>query len=64
MVANRSKDGSLENAKELLINKNGKTDILALDGPVPCPPYCGPGFGTALGKSTLIVRDDNSMEVI
>ena|SRR6185437_9811765 len=65
MVANRSKDGSLENAKELLINKNGKTDILAVDGPIPCPPYCGLGFGSpsSLGQSTIIMRDD-SMEVI
>ena len=65
-VANRSKDGSLENAKELLVNKNGKPEILALDGPIPCPPYCGLGLGTttsSLGQPTLIMRDDN-MEVI
>lgn len=60
MVANRSKDGSLENAKELLINNN---EVLALDGPIPCPPYCGLGLGSALGQPALIVRDD-SMEVI
>ena len=66
LVANRSKDGSLENAKELMVNTNGRPEILALDGPIPCPPYCGLGFGTAassLGKPTLIIRDD-SMEVI
>lgn len=64
MVANRSKDGSLENAKELLVNKNGKPEILALDGPILCPPFCGLGVGTTgLGKSTLIMRDDR-MEVI
>ena len=65
MVANRSKDGSLENAKELLVNNNGRPEILAMDGPIPCPPYCGLGVGTlaAMGTPTLIVRDD-SMEVI
>ena len=66
LVANRSKDGSLENAKELMVNTNGRPGILALDGPIPCPPYCGLGLGTAassLGKPTLIIRDD-SMEVI
>jgi hypothetical protein len=65
LVANRSKDGSLENAKELMVNTNGRPEILALDGPIPCPPYCGLGLGTAtsLGKPTLIIRDD-SMEVI
>jgi hypothetical protein len=61
LVANRSKDGSLENAKELFVERNGRPEILALDGPVLCPPFCS---GSGLGKSTLIVRDDNSMEVI
>lgn len=63
LVANRSKDGSLENAKELFVEKNGRPEILALDGPVLCPPFCS-GNGSSLGKSTLIVRSDNSMEVI
>jgi hypothetical protein len=66
LVANRSKDGSLQNAKELLVNENGTPEILALDGPIPCPPYCGIGFGvtsSSLGKPTLIIRDNN-MEVI
>ena|ERR1700761_5044686 len=67
LVANRSKDGSLENAKELLVNKNGKPEILALDGPIPCPPFCGLGLGggttAALGAPTLIIRDDR-MEII
>lgn len=61
MVANRSKDGSLENAKELLVDTNGRPEIIALDGPILCPPFCN---GSGLGKSTLIIRDDNSMEVI
>ena len=60
MVANRSKDGSLENAKELLVNRNGKPEILALDGPTLCPPFCGSG----LGRSTLVVRNNGGMEVI
>ena len=63
LVANRSKDGSLENAKELMINNNGRFEILAMDGPVPCPPYCGTG-GNGLGKSSLIVREDDSLEII
>jgi len=63
MVANRSKDGSLENAKELFIDKNGKPEILALDGPTLCPPFCGTG-GSGLGKSSLIVREGSGMEVI
>ena len=63
MVANRSKDGSLENARELFIDKNGKPEILALNGPILCPPFCGTGGG-GLGKSTLIVRGDNNMEII
>ena len=67
LVANRSKDGSLENAKQLLVNKNGRPDILAMDGPILCPPGCGGGFGVTspgLGQSTLILSKDNSMEVI
>lgn len=63
LVANRSKDETLQNAKELR-GKNG--EIIALDGPVPCPPYCGIGVGTtasSLGQPTLIIRDNN-MEVI
>src|ERR1700743_788840 len=54
MVANRRKDGSLENAKGLWVN-NG---LISLDGPVPCPPYCGLGLGSALGQPALIIRDD------
>jgi hypothetical protein len=60
MVANRSKDGSLENAKELLVSQNGKPEILALDGPILCPPFCNSG----LGRSTLIVRNNGNMEII
>lgn len=64
MVANRSKDGSLENAKELYVDKNGRPEVLALDGPILCPPLCGSPSSSGLGKSTLIVREDNSMEII
>lgn len=60
MVANRSKDGSLENAKELYSDNNGQAEIIAyLPAPV-CPPFCGSG---GKGKSTLVLRDNN-MEVI
>jgi hypothetical protein len=62
MVANRSKDGSLENAKELFIDRAGRPEILALDGPIVCPPFCGTGSG--LGKSSLVIREDNSMEIV
>lgn len=67
MVANRSKDGTLQNAKELYADNNGKPGPIAyLPMPV-CPPMCGGGLGKAprgMGKATLIVRGDNSMEVI
>jgi hypothetical protein len=63
LVANRSKDGSLENAKELFIDKSGRPEILALDGPVVCPPFCGTGLGH--GKNgTLVVRNGGNMEII
>ena len=61
LVANRSKDGSLENAKELMINKEGRPEILAIDGPVLCPPWCGGGLGK---NGALVVRSNGGMEVI
>ena len=60
LVANRSADGTLENAKELR-SRNG--EILAMDGPIPCPPYCGTG-GNGLGKASLVVREDDTLEII
>jgi len=67
MVANRSKDGSLQNAKELYTEINGKPEVIAyLPAPL-CPPMCGGGLGggiDGLGKATLVVRGDNSMEII
>ena len=54
---------ALENAKELFVDRNGSPEILALDGPILCPPFCSSGGG-GLGKTTLVVRDDKSMEVI
>jgi uncharacterized membrane protein len=46
---------------------NGNPELIAYL-PVPlCPPACGSGFGvtaSAMGKATLIVRGDESMEVI
>ena len=65
LVANRSKDGSLENAKELMINKDGHPEILAIDGPILCPPWCGGGLGTGGGKNgTLVIRGNGGMEVV
>jgi hypothetical protein len=61
MVGNRSSDGSYGKSKELYSNKNGNPEIVALAGGVLCPPFCG---GGGLGKASLIVRDDNSMEII
>lgn len=67
MVANRSKDGTLQNAKELYADHNGNPELVAyLPMPI-CPPMCGGGLGKAtpgMGKATLIVRKDDSMEVI
>ncbi|HEY6902559.1 MAG TPA: hypothetical protein VI233_18000 [Puia sp.] len=70
MVANRSKDGSLENAKQILTSDdNGRPEIIAyLPAPI-CPPMCGGGFGgggktAATGQPTLVVRGNNNMEVI
>ena len=65
LVANRSKDGSLENAKELMINKDGRPEILAIDGPILCPPWCGGGLGSGGGKNgTLVIRGNGGMEVV
>jgi hypothetical protein len=67
MVANRSKDGSLQNAKELYTEVNGKPEIIAYLPAPACPPFCGGGLGTTttgLGKATLVIRGDNNMEVI
>jgi hypothetical protein len=61
MVGNRTKDGSYETSKELYANSEGRPEIVAYDGGTVCPPFCGAG---GKGKSTLIVRNDNSMEVI
>jgi hypothetical protein len=61
MVGNRSSDGSYSTSKELYSNKNGKPEIVALAGGVLCPPFCS---GGGLGKASLVVREDNSMEII
>jgi hypothetical protein len=61
LVGTRSKDGSHETAKQLLVDNNGQHGVVAVTGPV-CPPFCGGGSG--FGKSTLVVRGDNSMEII
>jgi hypothetical protein len=61
MVGNRTKDGSYTSSKELYANNENQPEIVAYNGGIICPPYCGTG---GKGKSTLIVREDNSMEVI
>jgi len=61
MVGNRTKDGSYNTSKELYANNEGQPEVIAYEGGTVCPPFCG---STGKGKSTLIVRDDNSMEVI
>jgi len=58
LVGNRSKDGSLENAKQIISGNEGE---IYLPAPV-CPPFCGSGGG-GKGKAALIVRNDN-MEII
>lgn len=67
LVANRSKDGSLQNAKELYADNNGQLGPIAYLGVPICPPMCGGGLGavaTGMGKATLVVRGDDSMEII
>jgi len=61
MVGNRSKDGSYATSKELHIHDGEVPKVLAYVGGMPCPPFCGSGLGN---KGSLIVRSDNSMEVI
>ena len=63
MVGNRSKDGSYASSKELFIDNNGQPEILAYSNGTLCPPFCGTGTG-GKGKASLIVRNDNSMEII
>ena len=61
MVGNRSNDGTYASSKELYSNKNGKPEVVALGGGIICPPFCGNG---GLGKASLVVREDNTMEII
>jgi hypothetical protein len=63
MVANRSKDGSYATSKELHIQNGEQPEILAYAGGMPCPPFCGSGLGS-MGKGTIVIRKDNSMEII
>jgi hypothetical protein len=62
MVGNRSKDGSYSGSKELYASNDGKPELVALAGGVPCPPFCGTGGG--LGSSSLIIRPGKGMEII
>lgn len=61
MVGNRTKDGSYATSKELYASNEGQAEIVAFGGGIVCPPFCGSG---RQGRSTLIVRDDSSMEII
>jgi hypothetical protein len=61
MVGNRSSDGSHSTSKELYAHRNGKPEVVALAGGIPCPPWCG---GGTLGKATIVTRSGNNMEVI
>ena len=61
MIGNRSSDGSYSTSKELYSNKNGNPEIVAFAGGVLCPPFCGTG---GIGKGSLVLRGDNSMEII
>jgi len=61
MIGNRSSDGTYSTSKELYSHKNGNPEIVAFGGGTLCPPFCG---GGGLGKASLIVREDNSMEII
>jgi hypothetical protein len=61
MIGNRSNDGTFASSKELYASNGGKPEVVALAGGTVCPPFCGTG---TLGKASLIVRGDNSMEII
>lgn len=61
MIGNRTKDGSYATSKEVYANNENKPEIVAYYSGTVCPPFCG---GGGKGKSTLIVHDDSSMEVI
>jgi hypothetical protein len=61
MIGNRSSDGTFASSKELYASNSGNPEIVALAGGIVCPPFCG---GGTLGKASLIVRGDNSMEII
>lgn len=61
MIGNRSSDGTYASSKELYANTDGKPEVVALAGGVLCPPFCS---GGTLGKASLVVRGDNSMEII
>jgi hypothetical protein len=61
MVGNRSNDGTFATSKELYASNSGQPEIVAFAGGVICPPFCGNGGPT---KGVLVVREDNSMEII
>lgn len=70
MIGNRSSDGTHMTSKELYSYNNGKPEIVASFGTLPCPPVCtGPGVGGktnngGLGSATLIDRGEKGMSII
>ncbi|HTR30018.1 MAG TPA: hypothetical protein VMH27_12160 [Puia sp.] len=68
MVGNRSSDGTHNTSKELFSFKNGKPELVASFGTLPCPPICGTGISKSgneiLGSATIIDRGDKGMSII
>jgi hypothetical protein len=70
MVGNRSSDGTHNTSKELYSCNNGKPEIVASFGTLPCPPICGgmgknkADNGQSLGSATLLDRGDKGMSII
>jgi hypothetical protein len=65
MVATRAKTTELGTVnKDVYITKNGNSTILGFNMGAPCPPLCGPGFGTGNLGVTLIDKGDKGLEII
>ena len=70
MVGNRSSDGTHNTSKELYSCNNGKPEIVASLGALPCPPICGgmgknkADNGRVFGSATLLDRGEKGMSII
>jgi hypothetical protein len=64
LVGNRSSDGTHETSKQLFVHKNGKPEIVAYFGTLPCPPLCAPPGLGGHGKATIIDRGAKGMSII